>query len=150
MDHNYVNQNTHPKKEDPDKESLKNEQPPKEEPPVYTERSCIADVNVAALIAAALKADPNAKEINIEFDDNICLTPDIMKDLFADNRVAKNCMFSHEGKRYVLRINAVDTASATYADCFEVLKKEPGGLAGFKRMAQIFEVLNVTLKGLDQ
>ncbi len=132
------------------KETLKNEQPPKEEPPVYTERSCIADVNVAALIAAALKADPNAKEINIEFDDNICLTPDIMKDLFADNRVAKNCMFSHEGKRYVLRINAVDTTSATYADCFEVLKKEPGGLAGFKRMAQIFEVLNVTLKELDQ
>ena len=132
------------------KKSLKNEQPPKEEPPVYTERSCIADVNVAALIAAALKADPNAKEINIEFDDNICLTPDIMKDLFADNRVAKNCMFSHEGKRYVLRINAVDTTSATYADCFEVLKKEPGGLAGFKRMAQIFEVLNVTLKELDQ
>ena len=59
-------------------------------------------------------------------------------------------MFSHEGKRYVLRINAVDTTSATYADCFEVLKKEPGGLAGFKRMAQIFEVLNVTLKELDQ
>ncbi len=143
-------QKTDPVKEDPDKESLKNEQPPKEEPPVYTERSCIADVNVAALIAAALKADPNAKEINIEFDDNICLTPDIMKDLFADNRVAKNCMFSHEGKRYVLRINAVDTTSATYADCFEVLKKEPGGLAGFKRMAQIFEVLNVTLKELDQ
>ncbi|MCR5117232.1 MAG: hypothetical protein K6A97_06970 [Lachnospiraceae bacterium] len=132
------------------KETFKNEQPPKEEPPVYTERSCIADVNVAALITAALKADPNAKEINIEFGDNICLTPDIMKDLFADNRVAKNCMFSHEGKRYVLRINAVDTASATYADCFEVLKKEPGGLAGFKRMAQIFEVLNVTLKELDQ
>ena len=143
-------QETDPVKADPNKETPKNEQPPKEEPPVYTERSCIADVNVAALIAAALKADPNAKEINIEFDDNICLTPDIMKDLFADNRVAKNCMFSHEGKRYVLRINAVDTASATYADCFEVLKKEPGGLAGFKRMAQIFEVLNVTLKELDQ
>ncbi len=143
-------QETDPVKEDPNKESLKNEQPPKEEPPVYTERSCIADVNVAALIAAALKADPNAKEINIEFDDNICLTPDIMKDLFADNRVAKNCMFSHEGKRYVLRINAVDTTSATCADCFEVLKKEPGGLAGFKRMAQIFEVLNVTLRELDQ
>ena len=143
-------QETDPVKADPNKETPKNEQPPKEEPPVYTERSCIADVNVAALIAAALKADPNAKEINIEFDDNICLTPDIMKDLFADNRVAKNCMFSHEGKRYVLRINAVDTTSATYADCFEVLKKEPGGLAGFKRMAQIFEVLNVTLKELDQ
>ncbi len=138
------------KAEEPKKEEPKPEVPKLEEPPIYTERSCIADVNVAALIAAALKADPNAKEINIEFDDNICLTPDIMKDLFADNRVAKNCMFSHEGKRYVLRINAVDTASETYADCFEVLKKEPGGLAGFKRMAQIFEVLNVTLKELDQ
>ncbi len=143
-------QETDPVKADPNRETPKNVQPPKEEPPAYTERSCIADVNVAALIAAALKADPNAKEINIEFDDNICLTPDIMKDLFADNRVAKNCMFSHEGKRYVLRINAVDTTSATYADCFEVLKKEPGGLAGFKRMAQIFEILNVTLKELDQ
>ncbi len=131
-------------------EPTKKSEPPKKVIPEYTERSCIADVNVAALIAAALKADPNAKEINIEFGDNICLTPDIMKDLFADNRVAKNCIFSYEGKRYVLRINAVDTASATYADCFEVLKKEPGGLAGFKRMAQIFEVLNVTLRELDQ
>ena len=133
-----------------DKETPGNEQPPKEEPPVYTERSCIADVNVAALIAAALKADPNANEIAIEFDDNICLTPDLLRDLFADNRVAKNCYFWHEGKRYVLRINAVNTMSKAYADCFEALKNEPDGLAGFKRAAQLFAKLNVTLKELDQ
>jgi len=139
--------------ETPDDETKKEtpgkEQPPKKEPPVYTERSCIADVNVAALIATALKADPNANEIAIEFDDNICLTPDLLRDLFADNRVAKNCYFWHEGKRYVLRINAVNTMSKAYADCFEALKNEPDGLAGFKRAAQIFENLNVTLNVID-
>jgi hypothetical protein len=129
-----------------DKETPGNEQPPKEEPPVYTERSCIADVNVAALIAAALKADPNAKEINIEFGDNICLTPDILKDLFADSRVSKNCMFTHKGKRYVLRVNAVNTASKEYADAFDALSKEEDGMAGFLRVAQLFEKLNVTAK----
>ena len=132
------------------KETPGKEQPPKKEPPVYTERSCIADVNVAALIAAALKADPNAKEVNIEFGDNICLTPDIMKDLFADNRVAKNCMFSHKGKRYVLRINAVDTKSKAYADGFAALKEEPDGLAGFLQMAKLFEALGVKATELDQ
>ncbi len=125
------------------------ETPGNEQPPVYTERSCIADVNVAALIAAALKADPNANEIAIEFDDNICLTPDLLRDLFADNRVAKNCYFWHEGKRYVLRINAVNTMSKAYADCFEALKNEPDGLAGFKRAAEIFKNLNVTLNVID-
>ncbi len=134
--------------ETPDDETKK-ETPGKEQPPVYTERSCIADVNVAALIEAALKADPNAKEIAIEFDDNICLTPDLLRDLFADNRVAKNCYFWHEGKRYVLRINAVNTMSKAYADCFEALKNEPDGLAGFKRAAEIFKNLNVTLNVID-
>jgi hypothetical protein len=134
--------------ETPDDETKK-ETPGKEQPPVYTECSCIADVNVDALIAAALKADPNAKEIAIEFDDNICLTPDILKDLFADSRVSKNCYFWHEGKRYVLRINAVNTMSKAYADCFEALKNEPDGLAGFKRAAEIFKNLNVTLNVID-
>ena len=135
--------------ETPDDETKK-ETPGKEQPPVYTERSYIADVNVAALIATALKADPNAKEVNIEFGDNICLTPDIMKDLFADNRVAKNCMFSHKGKRYVLRINAVDTKSKAYADGFAALKEEPDGLAGFLQMAKLFEALGVKATELDQ
>ena len=137
-------------KDDTNKDTPKKEQPPKKEIPVYTERSCIADVNVAALIATALKADPNAKEVNIEFGDNICLTPDIMKDLFADNRVAKNCMFSHKGKRYVLRINAVDTKSKAYADGFAALKEEPDGLAGFLQMAKLFEALGVKATELDQ
>ena len=91
-----------------------------------------------------------AKEVNIEFGDNICLTPDIMKDLFADNRVAKNCMFSHKGKRYVLRINAVDTKSKAYADGFAALKEEPDGLAGFLQMAKLFEALGVKVTELDQ
>ncbi len=137
-------------KDDTNKDTPKKEQPPKKEIPVYTERSCIADVDVAALVAAALKADPNAKEVNIEFGDNICLTPDIMKDLFADNRVAKNCMFSHKGKRYVLRINAVDTKSKAYADGFAALKEEPDDLAGFLQMAKLFEALGVKATELDQ
>ena len=116
--------------------------------PEYTERSYIADVNVAAYVAAALKT--NASEVTIDFGDNICLTPDIMKDLFTDNRVAKNCMFSHKGKRFVLRINAVDANSKAYADAFEALKKEPDGLAGFLRMAEIFKALGVTVKELAQ
>ena len=131
-------------------EAPKKPEPPKMVIPEYTERSCIADVDVAALVAAALKADPNAKEVNIEFGDNICLTPDIMKDLFADNRVAKNCMFSHKGKRYVLRINAVDTKSKAYADGFAALKEEPDGLAGFLQMAKLFEALGVKATELDQ
>ncbi len=131
--------------ETPDDETKK-ETPGKEQPPVYTERSCIADVNVAALIAAALKADPNANEIAIEFDDNICLTPDLLRDLFADSRVSKNCMFTHKGKRYVLRVNAVNTASKEYADAFDALSKEEDGMAGFLRVAQLFEKLNVTAK----
>ncbi len=143
-------------KDDTNKDTPQKEQPPKKEQPakkpapVYTERSYIADVDVAALVAAALKADPNAKEVNIEFGDNICLTPDIMKDLFADNRVAKNCMFSHKGKRYVLRINAVDTKSKAYADGFAALKEEPDGLAGFLQMAKLFEALGVKATELDQ
>ena len=115
---------------------------------VYTERSYIADVNVAAYVEAALKA--NAKEVTIDFSDNICLTPDIMKDLFADGRVVKNCLFSHHGKRYVLRIGAVDTSSAAYAAGFEALKKEPDGLAGFLRMAQIFKDLGVTANQIEK
>jgi hypothetical protein len=113
--------------------------------PEYTERSCIADVDVAALIATALKANPGAKEINIEFNDNICMTPDLMKDLFKDSRVAKNCFFVHKGIRYNLRIGAVDMNSAACKEAFDVLSKEPDGLAGFKRMAQIFNSVGVTL-----
>ena len=138
-----------PVKEDPNKQPPKQEQPPKKEIPVYTERSCIADVNVAALIAAALKADPNAKEITIEFGDNICLTPDLLKDLFADSRVSKNCLFTHKGKRYVLRVNTVNTASKQYADDFAALGKETDGMAGFLRAAEIFNDLNVTVNEIN-
>ncbi len=111
----------------------------------YTERSCIADVNVSALIEAALKADPGTKEITIEFNDNICLTADIMKDLLADSRVAKNCMFSYEGKRYDLYIPAVSNNTAAYKAAFDALAKEPNGMAGFMRMAELFEKMGVTL-----
>nr|MCR5115915.1 hypothetical protein [Lachnospiraceae bacterium] len=121
-----------------------------EEPPVYTERSCMADVDVAALVAAALKADPNANEITIEFDDNICLSTDMMKDLFADSRVAKNCHFSYKGKRYNLHIGAVNKSSGLYAECFEFLAKEPDGLAGFLKMAEIFRSLGVTVSEMEQ
>ena len=134
--------------ETPDDETKK-ETPEKEQPPVYTERSCIADVNVAALIAAALKADPNAKEITIEFGDNICLTPDLLRDLFADSRVSKNCLFSYKGKRYVFRVNAVNTASKQYADDFAALGKETDGMAGFLRAAEIFNDLNVTVNEIN-
>ena len=137
-----------PQKKDPVKEDP-NKQPPKKEIPVYTERSCIADVNVAALIAAALKADPNAKEITIEFGDNICLTPDLLRDLFADSRVSKNCLFSYKGKRYVFRVNAVNTASKQYADDFAALGKETDGMAGFLRAAEIFNDLNVTVNEIN-
>jgi len=117
-----------------------------EEPPVYTERSCIADVDVAALIGALLKSDPSATVLDIEFEDNICLTPDLMTALFADNRVAKNCYFWHEGKRYVLHIGAVNKQSPLYAEDFARLSEEPDGLAGFMMMAKIFENLGVTME----
>ncbi len=122
---------------------------PKEEPPAYTERSCMADVDVATLVAAALKADPNANEITIEFDDNICLSIDMMKDLFADSRVAKNCHFSYKGKRYNHHIGAVNTSSRLYAACFDLLSKEPDGLAGFLKMAEIFKSIGVTISEID-
>ena len=122
---------------------------PKEEPPAYTERSCMADVDVAALVAAALKADSNAKEITIEFDDNICLSTDMMKDLFTDSRVAKNCHFSYKGKRYNLHIGTVNTSSRLYAACFDLLSKEPDGLAGFLKMAEIFKSIGVTISEID-
>ena len=122
---------------------------PKEEPPAYTERSCMADVDVVALVSAALKADPNANEITIEFDDNICLSTDMMKDLFADSRVAKNCHFSYKGKRYNLHIGAVNTSSRLYAACFDLLSKEPDGLAGFLKMAEIFKFIGVTISEID-
>ena len=121
----------------------------KEEPPAYTERSCMADVDVAALVAAALKADPNANEITIEFDDNICLSTDMMKYLFTDSRVAKNCHFSYKGKRYNLHIGAVNTSSRLYAACFNLLSKEPDGLAGFLKMAEIFKSIGVTISEID-
>ncbi len=123
---------------------------PKEEPPAYTERSCMADVDVATLVAAALKADPNANEITIEFDDNICLSTDMMKDLFADSRVAKNCHFSYKGKRYNHHIGAVNTSSRLYAACFDLLSKEPDGLAGFLKMAEIFRLLGITVSEMEQ
>jgi hypothetical protein len=109
----------------------------------------MADVDVAAIVAAALKANPNANEITIEFDDNICLSADMMKDLFADNRVAKNCHFSYKGKRYNLRIGAVNTSSRLYAECFELLAKEPDSLAGFLKMAEIFEKLGVRVSEME-
>ncbi len=125
---------------------------PVEEPetPAYTERSCMADVDVVALVTAALKADPNANEITIEFDDNICLSTDMMKDLFADSRVAKNCHFSYKGKRYNLHIGAVNTSSRLYAACFDLLSKEPDGLAGFLKMAEIFRLLGITVSEMEQ
>ena len=105
----------------------------------------MADVDVTALVAAALKADPNANEITIEFDDNICLSTDMMKDLFVDSRVAKNCFFRHKGKRYALHIGAVNKQSSLYAEDFEKLAEEPDGLAGFMMMAKIFANLGVTM-----
>ena len=139
------NEEEQPKDEQPKDEKPKAEEPKVEEPPAYTERSCIADIDVAALIEALLKNNPNATVLNIEFDDNICLTPEIMTALFADNRVAKNCYFWHEGKRYVLHIGAVNKQSPLYTSDFEMLKLEPDGLAGFKKMALIFSNLGVTL-----
>ena len=138
------------KKEETQKDQLtvekpETEEPKVEEPPVYTERSCIADVDVAALIAALLKNNPNATVLDIEFDDNICLTPELMTALFADNRVAKNCYFWYEGKRYVLHIGPVNKQSPLYAADFAMLAKEPDGLAGFMMMARIFANLGVTM-----
>ena len=138
------------KKEETQKDQLTVEKPETEEqkveePPIYTERSCIADVDVAALIAALLKNNPNATVLDIEFDDNICLTPELMTALFADNRVAKNCYFWYEGKRYVLHIGSVNKQSPLYAADFAMLAKEPDGLAGFMMMARIFANLGVTM-----
>ena len=120
-------------------------EPEVEEPPVYTERSCIADIDVAALIAELLKSNPNATVLDIEFEDNICLNPEIMTALFADNRVAKNCYFWHKGKRYVLHIGPVNKQSPLYAEDFATLAAEPDGLAGFMRMAKIFGNLGVEM-----
>ena len=134
-----------PKKEEPKKEEPKGEEPKIEEPPVYTERSCIADVDVAALVGALLSTNASATTLDIEFEDNICLSPEIMTALFADNRVAKNCFFWHKGKRYVLHIGAVNKQSSLYAEDFARLAQEPDGLAGFMMMAKIFANLGVTM-----
>ena len=120
-------------------------EPEVEEPPVYTERSCIADIDVAALIAELLKSNPNATVLDIEFEDNICLTPELMTALFADNRVSKNCYFRYKGKRYVLHIGQVNKQSPLYAEDFATLAAEPDGLAGFMRMAKIFGNLGVEM-----
>ncbi len=120
-------------------------EPEVEEPPVYTERSCIADIDVAALIAELLKSNPNATVLDLEFEDNICLTPELMTALFADNRVSKNCYFRYKGKRYVLHIGPVNKQSPLYAEDFATLAAEPDGLAGFMRMAKIFGNLGVEM-----
>ncbi len=134
-----------PKAEEPKKEEPKGEEPETAEPPVYTERSCIADVDVASLVGALLSSNASASTLNIEFEDNICLNPEIMTALFADNRVAKNCFFWHKGKRYVLHIGAVNKQSALYTEDFAELAEEPDGLAGFMMMAKIFANLGVTM-----
>ncbi len=139
-----------PKEEEPKKEEPKPEVPKIEEPPVYTERSCVADVDVAALVGALLSSDASASTLNIEFDDNICLNPEIMTALFADNSVEKNCFFWHKGKRYVLHIGAVNKQSALYTEDFAELAEEPDGLAGFMMMAKIFADLGVTLSEIQE
>ena len=139
-----------PKAEEPKKEEPKPEVPKIEEPPVYTERSCVADVDVAALVGALLSSDASASTLNIEFEDNICLNPEIMTALFADNRVAKNCFFWHKGTRYVLHIGAVNKQSALYTEDFAELAEEPDGLAGFMMMAKIFANLGVTLSEIQE
>lgn len=131
--------------EEPKVNEPKAEEPKIEEPPVYTERSCIADVDVAALVGALLSTNASATTLDIEFEDNICLSPEIMTALFADNRVAKNCFFWHKGKRYVLHIGAVNKQSSLYTEDFEKLAEEPDGLAGFMMMAKIFANLGVTM-----
>ena len=68
-----------------------------------------------------------------------------MTALFTDNRVAKNCYFWHEGKRYVLHIGPVNKQSPLYAEDFATLAAEPDGLAGFMRMAKIFGNLGVEM-----
>ena len=136
--------------EEPKVNEPKAEEPKIEEPPVYTERSCIADVDVAALVGALLSTNASATTLDIEFEDNICLSPEIMTALFADNRVAKNCFFWHKGKRYVLHIGAVNKQSSLYAEDFEKLAEEPDGLAGFMMMAKIFANLGVTLSEIQQ
>ena len=120
---------------------------PVEEPelPAYTERSCIADVDVAALVRALLSSNASATTLDIDFEDNICLTPELMTALFADNRVAKNCYFWHKGKRYVMHIGPVNKQSPLYAEDFATLAAEPDGLAGFMRMAKIFGNLGVEM-----
>ncbi|MCR5115941.1 MAG: hypothetical protein K6A97_00380 [Lachnospiraceae bacterium] len=139
-----------PKAEEPKKEEPKGEEPETEEPPVYTERSCIADVDVAALVGALLSSNASATTLDIDFEDNICLSPEIMTALFADNRVAKNCFFWHKGKRYVLHIGAVNKQSALYTEDFAELAEEPDGLAGFMMMAKIFANLGVTLNEIQE
>ena len=119
-------------------------------PSVYTERSYMANINVAERIAAALRANPGTKEITLDYADNICLSADMMKDLFADSRVAKNCLFTYKGKRYNMHVGAVNTSSDTYADCFNTLSKEPDSLAGFMKMAEIFKPVGVTLKEITE
>ncbi len=139
-----------PKVNEPKAEEPKKEEPIIEEPPVYTERSCIADVDVVALVGALLSSNASATALDIEFGDNICLSPEIMTALFADNRVAKNCFFWHKGKRYVLHIGAVNMQSALYTEDFAELAEEPDGLAGFMMMAKIFANLGVTVNEIQE
>ena len=140
-----------PTKEEPStKEPTEPSPKKKPAPPIYTERSYMADINVAERIAAALRANPETKEITLDYADNICLSATMMKDLFADNRVAKNCLFTYKGKRYNMHVGAVNTSSDTYADCFNTLSKEPDGLAGFMKMAEIFKPVGVTLKEITE
>ena len=119
-------------------------------PAIYTERSYMADIDVANRIAAALSANAGTKEITLDYADNICLSTDMMKDLFADSRVAKNCLFSYKGKRYNMHVGAVNTSSRTYLNCLNTLAKEPDGLAGFMKMTEIFKSVGVTLNEINE
>lgn len=94
----------------------------------------------------------NGGAITIDFERNICLTPELMKMLFETGNVAKNCTFTYKGKRYNLYIPVIDTKSGKYLDAMEVLKKEDKGkgFAGFMRTRDIFKDLGVTLAEIKQ
>ena len=145
------NKEKEPVKQDtPENPKKPDTQPEKKTPPVYTERSYMADIDVANSIAAALRANAGTREITLEYADNICLSTDMMEDLFEDSRVAKNCLFSYKGKRYNMHVGAVNTSSRTYSDCLNTLAKEPDGLAGFMKMTEIFKSVGVTLNEINE
>ncbi len=75
--------------------------------------------------------------IDLEFGNDPSFTADAVMALCGGS-VAKRVHFTHDGKKYVLFVPVIDTASTAYSQCLALLNSEPGKQAGPIRLAQIF------------